>query len=163
MISPYVTIIAAVAVNRAIGLRGKMPWHLPDELRHFKKMTLGKPVIMGRKTHESIGMVLPGRQNIVVTRNAEYASEGVDVATSLQHALEIGQGGELMVIGGGELYRLALPLASRLLLTVVDYEPEGDTFFPEWRNDNWALAGSVTHDADEQHAHSFQLQEWLRA
>jgi len=159
---PYITIIAAVAANRAIGLRGEMPWHLPDELRHFKKMTLGKPVIMGRKTHESIGMVLPGRQNIVVTRNPDYASAGVEVVTSLDHAFEAGEGAELMIIGGGELYRLAMPLASRLLLTVVDCEPEADTYFPEWRKDNWTLAGSVAYQADERHAHAFELQEWLR-
>ena len=162
MARPYVTIIAAVATNRAIGLRGSMPWHLPNELRHFKKMTLGKPVIMGRKTHESIGMILPGRQNIIVTRNREYTSVGADIATSLSHALEIGRGSELMVIGGGELYRLAMPLASRLLLTVVDCEPEADTFFPDWRNGDWQLAGSVAHEADERHAYAFELQEWTR-
>ena len=163
MAAPYITIIAAVAANRAIGLRGEMPWHLPDELRHFKKMTLGKPVIMGRKTHESIGMVLPGRQNIVVTRNAGYTSAGVEVVNSLEDALDTGPGHELMVIGGGELYRLTMPLASRLLLTVVDCEPEADTYFPDWRNGDWELVGAVAHKADDRHAHAFELQEWLRA
>lgn len=151
-----------MACNRAIGLDGRMPWHLPDELKHFKKITMGKPVIMGRKTHESIGMVLPGRQNIVVSRNRDLAIEGCEVTDSLERALEIAEGDEVMVIGGGELYRLALPLASRMHLTVVDCEPEADTWFPEWDCLEWERISSERHPADDRHQYAFEMQEWRR-
>lgn len=154
--------MAAVARNGAIGLRGRMPWHLPDELKHFKKTTLGKPVIMGRKTFESIGMVLPGRQNIVVSRNPAYRAEDIETVASLEGAMECARGNELMVIGGGELYRLALPLARRMVLTVVDCEPEADTWFPEWSGFQWTLLKSVQHPADERHEFAFEMQEWAR-
>jgi dihydrofolate reductase len=158
----FITLIAAVAKNRAIGLRGEMPWHLPDELRHFKSVTLGKPVIMGRKTREAIGMALPGRQNIVVSRNPQFSAKGCDTATSLLKAIEIANAAEVMIIGGGDLYRQAMPLASRMFLTVVDCEPEADTWFPEWSVDEWGLVGSVAHSADEKHAMAFDMQEWIR-
>jgi dihydrofolate reductase len=159
---PRITIIAALGRNCAIGLDGRMPWHLPDELKHFKKVTMGKPVIMGRKTFESIGMALPGRQNIVVSRNPELAIEGCDVAGSLEQALEIADGEEVMIIGGGELYRLALPLASRMHLTVVDCEPEADTWFPEWGRSEWEQLSSEHHPADDRHQYAFEMQEWRR-
>lgn len=156
------TIVVAMARNRAIGLRGEMPWHLPDELRHFKKVTLGKPVIMGRKTREAIGMALPGRQNIVISRNPAFIAAGCQTASSLEQAVELAHGTELMIIGGGELYRLALPHASRMVLTVVDCEPEADTWFPEWQRSEWELQGSVRHESDQQHEFSFDMQEWKR-
>lgn len=158
----FVTVVAAVAKNRAIGLRGEMPWHLPDELRHFKRITLGKPVLMGRKTFEAIGRPLPGRQNLVISRHSEYRAEGVATANSLEEAMALAAPGEVMVIGGGELYRLALPIAGRMFLTVVDCEPEADTWFPRWREGDWELVGSVPHAVDERHDWSFQMQEWLR-
>lgn len=157
-----ISLVAAVARNGAIGLRGDLPWHLPDELRHFKRITLGKPVIMGRKTFEAIGKALPGRQNIVVSRNPQFAAIECEVADSLQQARALAVGPELMVIGGGELYRMALPQASRMFLTVVDCAPEADTWFPPWSEAEWRLAGSVLHPADSEHAHAFDLQEWLR-
>lgn len=156
------TLVAAVAKNRAIGLRGNMPWHLPDELRYFKKITMGKPVIMGRKTQQAIGMALPGRQNLVVSRNPGFVAEGCETASSLEQAISLASGEEAMVIGGGELYRQALPLATKMFLTIVDCEPEGDTWFPEWSGPEWQLAGSRTHPADPQHAHAFEMQEWIR-
>jgi dihydrofolate reductase len=157
------TLVAALANNRAIGLRGNMPWHLPDELRNFKKITLGKPVIMGRKTREAIGMVLPGRQNIVISRNPGFSAGGCETASSLQRAIELASGPELMIIGGGELYRMALPYAKRMLLTVVDCEPEADTWFPEWQRTDWELTETVYHPADEHHEYSFEMQNWLRS
>ena len=158
----FITLIAAVAKNRAIGLGGQIPWHLPDELRHFKKITLGKPVVMGRKTHEAIGMALPGRQNIVVSRNPGCTATGCETAVSLEQALEIANGPEVMVIGGGELYLQAMPVAGRMLLTIVDCEPEADTWFPEWSRQEWGLAGSVQCPADAEHSFAFEMQEWLR-
>jgi len=157
-----ITIIAALARNRAIGMRGRMPWHLPDELRHFKRVTMGRPVVMGRKTFDSIGMVLPGRQNVVVSRNSGLAIEGCEVAGSLEQAVEIASGDGVMVIGGGELYRQALPLASCMHLTVVDCAPEADTWFPEWDPAQWELISAVKHPADERHAYAFEIQEWRR-
>ena len=157
-----ITLIAAVARNRAIGLRGQMPWHLPDELRHFKQVTLGKTVIMGRKTREAIGMALPGRQNIVVSRNPGYIAQDSQSAPTLERAIEIASGRELMVIGGGELYLQSLPMARRMFLTIVECEPEADTWFPEWSEQQWRMAGSVLHAADERHTFAFEMQEWLR-
>lgn len=132
-----IVIIAAMARNRAIGVNGSMPWHLPRELRHFKDTTMGKPIVMGRKTWESIGRVLPGRQNIVVTRNRDYGAQGCDVATSLEEAVLLAVGAEVMVIGGGQLYAAAMPYADRMILTQVDCEPQADTWFPEWRKEDW--------------------------
>ena len=156
------TLIAAVAQNRAIGLRGRMPWHLPDDLRHFKRVTLGKPVVMGRKTWEVIGRPLPGRQNIVISRNRDYRARGCEVAHSLDAALGVAEGAELMIIGGGELYRQALPGAQRMVLTIVDCAPEADTWFPAWSKSDWKLAGSEQHPTDDRHAFGFEFQEWVR-
>lgn len=158
----FISIVAAVARNGAIGLRGALPWHLPDELRHFRRITLGKPVLMGRKTFQAIGTPLPGRRNIIISRNPEFSSPGATVAGSLNAALEQAGAGEVMVIGGGELYRLVLPMAGRLFLTVVDCEPEADTWFPECDESVWQLVGSHLHGADERHAFAFEMQEWLR-
>jgi dihydrofolate reductase len=141
MSKPVLTLIAAVARNGVIGLDNRLPWHLPADLRHFKMLTTGRTVIMGRKTWESLPdkfRPLPGRQNIVVTRNAGYAAEGAVVVSSLPAALAAAKGDEAFVIGGAELYQAALPLADRLQLTEIDADFDGDTHFPaidpsEWR------------------------------
>ncbi len=135
------TLIAAVAKNGVIGKDNRLPWHLPADLRHFKALTTGHAVIMGRKTWESLPekfRPLPGRQNIVVTRNATYAASGATVAGSLPDAVAAAAGEEAFVIGGAELYQVALPLADRLQLTEIDAEFDGDTWFPardprQWR------------------------------
>ncbi|MCL4161979.1 UNVERIFIED_CONTAM: hypothetical protein GTU68_052516, partial [Idotea baltica] len=120
-----------------------MPWHVSGDLKNFKAITSGKPIVMGRKTFESIGRPLPGRQNIVVTRNADWRADGVDVAATLDTALGLaGTVPEIMIIGGGELYSQALPLASRVYLTRIHAEPEGDTFFPALSEQDWAQSGS---------------------
>lgn len=156
------TLVAAMARNGGIGWQGGMPWHLPAELRHFKKTTLGKPVLMGRKTYESIGRPLPGRQNIVVSRNQHYLAPGCDVAGSLHEAMELAQGGELMVIGGGELYRQALPLASRLVLTTIDTETRCDTWFPAWDPGEWLLISSEQMPAGPDNDLAFEVAQWQR-
>ena len=132
--STTLTLIAAVARNRVIGSGNDLVWRSPEDMQRFKAATLGQTVIMGRKTWESLPTKfrpLPGRRNIVVTRQADYAAAGAEIATSLPAALALADGGAAFVMGGGELYALALPLADRLLLTEVDLAPAGDTLFPE--------------------------------
>ena len=154
-----ITLIAAMARNRAIGLDGAMPWHLPRELRHFKETTMGKPIVMGRKTWESIGRVLPGRQNIVVTRNRGYAAEGCDVAASLEEAVALAEGEEVMIIGGGQLYAEAMACADRMVLTFVECEPEADTWFPEWQAEEWEEKESRSELADDRNPHDYRVVE----
>lgn len=162
LVGKTIVIIAAMARNRAIGLRGAMPWHLPHELRHFKETTMGKPIVMGRKTWESIGRVLPGRQNIIVTRNPEYTVQGCDVAASLEHAVSRAVGEEIMVIGGGQLYAQALPYTDRMILTQVDCEPQADTWFPEWKEEEWETVGVRTEAADENNPYAYRVMELVR-
>jgi dihydrofolate reductase len=157
-----VTIIAAMARNRAIGLDGEMPWHLPAELKHFKESTMGKPIVMGRKTWESIGRVLPGRQNIVVTRNPSFQAPGCTLAGSLDLAMDLAQGEEVMIIGGGQLYELAMAVADRMILTRVDCEPDADTWFPEWQPQDWRQASVRNESANEKNPHAYQVNEWVR-
>jgi dihydrofolate reductase len=134
----HVSLIVAYDRNRGIGKDNKMPWHLPSELAHFKRTTMGKPIVMGRKTHESIGRALPGRRNIVITRNT-VGTQGVETAHSMQDALKLcNDAEEIMVIGGGQIYAAALPLATRVIATEIDADFEADTHFPalnarEWR------------------------------
>jgi dihydrofolate reductase len=157
-----ITLIAAMARNRAIGLSGRMPWHLPAELQHFKRVTMGKPIVMGRKTWESLGRPLPGRQNIIVTRQAGYRADGVDVANALEQAIDLARGPEVMLIGGGELYRQALSLATRMVLTLVDCAPAADTWFPEWSPEEWRQVDSEAFEADEKNPLAYEIVEWLR-
>lgn len=155
-------IVAAMGKNLAIGKDGAMPWHLPAELKHFKQTTLGKPIAMGRKTYQAIGRPLPGRQNIVISRNPAFVAEGCQVVASLVEAVEAAEGPELMMIGGGELYRQALPLASRMVLTIIDCSPEADTWFPQWDAAQWQLVSSEKVPADESNALAFEINEWQR-
>ncbi|MFM7294217.1 MAG: dihydrofolate reductase [Burkholderiales bacterium] len=130
-------LIVAVAKGNVIGLGGKMPWHLPAELAYFKQITMGHPIIMGRKTFDSIGRPLPGRQNIVVTSNPQWSHAGVDIHASIESALSAVDGRDAFVIGGATLYQAALPLAQRIYLTAIDATVEGDTFFPELSPLDW--------------------------
>ncbi len=137
MHKPKISIIVAVAgEKRVIGKRGGMPWYIPAELKRFKQITMGHPIIMGRRTHESIGKPLPGRTNIVVTHDRQYWQAGCIVVNSLGEALRLAAqasgNDEIFVIGGGELYKQALPLVDKLYLTKIDREVEGDVFFPDY-------------------------------
>lgn len=135
---PTLTLVAAMARNNVIGIDNTLPWHLPEDLKHFKAVTLGKPVIMGRKTFDSIGRPLPGRLNIVITRQLDWQHDGVSVAHSLQDALEMaGAVEEVCVIGGANLYAQALPLADRMCLTHIDLDIAGDAHFPRWSAAEW--------------------------
>ncbi|MEO0997584.1 MAG: type 3 dihydrofolate reductase [Pseudomonadota bacterium] len=133
-----VSMIAAVADNGVIGANGALPWHLPADLRHFKATTLGKPVVMGRRTFESIGRPLPGRRNLVLSRRREFAADGVERVESIAAALALaGTVDEVVVIGGGRVYAEALPLAQRLYLTQIHAPIDGDTFFPALTATEW--------------------------
>ena len=135
---PRLTLIVAYASNRVIGRDNGLPWKLPGDLAHFKRTTLGHPIIMGRKTWESLGRPLPGRANIVVTRQADYAAAGAIVVTSLQAALDAcPKDIDPFVIGGAQLYTLALPIANRIVATEVHAEVDGDAWFPELPSDQW--------------------------
>jgi dihydrofolate reductase len=152
------SLIAAMAKDRVIGKDNAMPWHLPADLRHFKAVTLGKPVVMGRRTFESIGRPLPGRRNVVVSRNAQWRVEGVEVAASLEAALELlADCDEVMIIGGGQLYTEALPRADRLYLTYIDAQLSGDTHFPDYMPLGWQELERARHPADEKNAYACEF------
>lgn len=139
MISPKVSLIAALSENRVIGKGNSLPWHIPEDLKHFKEVTSGHPVIMGRKTFESIGRLLPKRLNIVVSRDEQYVVEGATMARSLDQALEIAKNydrEEVFVIGGGQIFGQAMSVADRLYLTIVHTEIEGEAFFPDYSEFN---------------------------
>ena len=157
-----ITLIAAMGKNREIGLDGEMPWHLPAELQHFKRATMDKAIVMGRKTWQAIGRPLPGRQNIVVSRNAKFEAPGAGVVCSLEQALKQSNSQEIMVIGGGQLYELALPMAQRLILTRIDIEPEADTWFPQWDQDEWQTMAVQEFAADESNPLAYQIIELHR-
>lgn len=139
-----IALVAAVADNGVIGRNNELPWHIPADLRYFKKITMGKPIVMGRRTFDSIGKALPGRLNIVVTRDAKWAAAGVRSATTFDaaRALAADEGGdEIIVIGGGAIYALALPLANRIYLTQIHADLVGDTYFPALDARNWRESG----------------------
>ncbi|WP_411170911.1 type 3 dihydrofolate reductase [Pseudoalteromonas piscicida] len=154
-----ISMIAAMANNRVIGKDNDMPWHLPADLQHFKKVTLGKPVIMGRKTFESIGRPLPGRRNIVISRNLDYTQEGIEVVASPEAALRaVGDCDEMMIIGGGHIYDLFLPYAQRLYLTFIDLDVEGDTQFPDYEQvAEWEVLETECNEPDERNNHSYKF------
>ena len=155
------SVIAAVARNGAIGKDNTLLWRLPEDLQFFKRTTMGRPVIMGRKTYESIGRPLPGRRNIVVTRSPDWRADGVEAAPSLQAALELG-GPDAFVIGGGELYAQALPLADRLVLTEIDQDFDGDTHFPAWDRSAFTEASRETHISPAGWAYHFVVYDRRR-
>ena len=145
-----ISIIAAMDRNRLIGNNNQLPWHLPADFVHFKSVTMGKPIIMGRKTYESIGKPLPGRSNIVLTRNPDIQFEGVECVASFAEALAlVADAEEVMVIGGSTIYEMLLPQVNRLYFTYVDAEFEGDAWFPEFDNNQWKETESVMKKADE--------------
>jgi dihydrofolate reductase len=160
-----ISLIAALDRNRAIGRGNAMPWHLPDDFRHFKALTLGKPILMGRKTAESLGRALPGRTNLVLTRSGRVPFDGMRAVASIDQAKRIASdegAGELCVIGGGEIYRLMIGQASDLHLTWVDAEVEADTHFPEVDRAVWREVESRPHTIDERHAFPFRFAHYAR-
>lgn len=154
-----VSLIVAVGRRNEIGKGGKMPWHLPADLKHFKRNTLGKPVLMGRKTLEAIGRPLPERRNLVLTRDASFKAAGCETVTSLDAALQGAAGvPELMVIGGGEVYRLAWVRTDRIYLTRIQADVEGaDTFFPDLDDGHWREVSREDHRADEKNPFDYSF------
>ena len=158
------SLIVAMAQNRVIGINNNLPWHLSEDLKYFKRVTMGKPIIMGRKTFESIGRPLPGRTNIVVTRNADYQAEGIKVVHSLDEALTLCESiahvdgsDEAMVIGGAELYQQALNKADRLYFTEVHAEVHGDAYFPELNREEWQEIGRDDFQAVEPNIYDYSF------
>lgn len=150
-----ISLIVAYGRNRVIGLEGDLPWRLPNDLKHFKQLTLGKTVLMGRKTWISLGRPLPQRENWVLTRDLAFADPGCRVFHSVEEALAAHDDGELMVIGGAELYRQLIDRADRLYVTEVDASPEGDAWFPALEDGDWTPVERVVHAPDERHAYGY--------
>ncbi len=167
--SVAVALIAAVANNGVIGNGNAIPWHLPGDFAHFKRMTMGKPLIMGRRTFESIGRPLPGRTNIVVSRQEGFQPDGVivisDLMAALEHAQEIARAdraNEVMVGGGAEIYRQAMPFADRMYITQVELEPQGDTFFPPIDFEQWKPGGEIDVEPNPNDTAAFRVRVYRR-
>jgi dihydrofolate reductase len=157
-------LIVAMAQNRVIGINNNLPWYLPNDLKYFKAVTMGKPVIMGRKTHESIGKPLPGRTNIVITRDASFQAAGCKIVHSLAEAIELAEniclidgGDEVIVMGGAQIYELALADADRLYLTEVHAEIEGDAFFPEVDKQYWQEVAREDYKAEGPNPYAYSF------
>lgn len=160
-----ISLIVAAAENNTIGKNNQLLWHLPKDLKFFKNTTWGMPVIMGRRTFESVNKPLPGRFNIVITRQADWKADGVIVAVDLQDALEKAAATnckEIFIIGGGEIYKQAFELATKIYLTRVHTTIDGDTFFPAIDEKKWELVSSHDFEADEKHAFAYSFQNWRR-
>jgi len=161
-----ISMIGAMGKSRELGFGNKLPWHLPDDLKRFKELTRGHAVIMGRKTFESIGRPLPERKNIVITRDHAYVAPGCTVVGSFEEALKEARDtegdGEVFIIGGAEIYKLALPMADKMYLTFVDAEREADAFFPEFKEGEWNVVQEESHPADDRHLYAFTFRVYER-
>lgn len=162
-----VALVVAAATNGVIGLNGRMPWRIPSDLKTFRRLTMGRPIIMGRKTFQSIGRALEGRTNIVVTRDASFRAYDVIVVSSFQNALSLGAkvagtDGEVMIIGGGEIYQMALPLADVVYMTEIAAEPEGDTVFPPLSPDEWVETARTVIEPDPRDDYPVSLVTYSR-
>jgi len=158
-----ITIIVAVAQNNALGKNNQLLWHLSDDLKRFKKLTLGHTIVMGRKTFESLPFVLPNRKHIIISRNSNYQRSEITVAKSVEEVLNIApKNEEIFVIGGGEIYKLFLEIADKIELTQVHHNFEADTFFPEIDPNKWQLISSEFHPKDAKHQYDFTFQTYVR-
>ncbi len=157
-----ISLIVAASENDVIGRDGDLPWHLPADLRFFKETTMGHVVIMGRRTWDSFDGALPGRRNVVLTRNSDLELEGADTVSTLDDALRMADGQEIFIAGGGELYRMAMPMAERIFMTRVHMNVEGDTTFPEIDSTAWVRTDARTQDVDDRHAAACTFETWMR-
>ena len=158
-----ISVIVAVAQNGVIGGGNTLLWHISEDLRRFKSITMGHPVIMGRRTFESVGRPLPGRTNVVVSRREDYTPEGVTVVRSLEEAFALfPQEEEIFVTGGGQIYAQAMPLADKLYLTTVEKDYDGDTRFPDWNRDEWRQVSCERHDCGNNYPYPFEFTDWVR-
>jgi dihydrofolate reductase len=155
--------VAAVAENGVIGIADALPWHLPTDMRHFRELTTGHTIVMGRRTFETLPRPLPNRRNVVVTRDRAYQARGALVVYDLDEAISLAPNDdEVFVVGGGEIYKQAMPRADRLYLTVVHADLEGDTFFPKFTEADWILKEDIHNEADESHSYSFSFRLYER-
>jgi len=153
-----ISIIAAMSRNRVIGINNTLPWHLPADLKHFKSITMGKAIVMGRKTFESIGRPLPGRTNIIITRNTGFQAEGCTVLHSIEDALDFSaKQDEIMIIGGASFYEQILPRADRIYLTLIDENFEGDALFPKYNQSDWQETEHIKHMPDEKNKYQYSF------
>lgn len=162
-----IALVVAAARNRVIGRQGSMPWHVPGDLKTFRRLTMGRPIVMGRKTFQSIGRALDGRTNIVITRDPAFQAVGVTVAASLDAALALANAApstdnSIMIIGGGEIYRAALPHADRVYMTEIAAEPEGDTWFPALAPEEWVQTEHIDLEPDPRDDHAAVLRVFKR-
>lgn len=155
--------IVACTENNVIGRDNQMPWHLPADLQHFKRVTLGKPVIMGRKTHESIGRPLPKRTNYILTRQADWRADGCEVIHSIEDIRKLAAQQDVFLIGGAQLYHELIDEVQALYLTRIHTELAGDAFFPTLQPDAWQLVSREAHEADERHAYAYSFEHWIRS
>lgn len=158
----FISIIAAMDRNRVIGRNNQMPWYLPADFKYFKRITLGKPIIMGRKTYDSIGHPLPGRRNIIISHNAHLQIPDCEVLPSLEKALKLFEyknknEDEVFIIGGASLFEQALPFANRLYFTFIDGDFAGDTYFPEWQQKDWQEMNRDSHKADASNPYNYHF------
>ncbi|MCU7550567.1 dihydrofolate reductase [Chitinophagaceae bacterium LB-8] len=163
--SIILSLLVAADENNVIGKDNKLPWHLPNDLKYFKNLTWGMPILMGRKTFESIGKALPGRKSIVITRNTDWQKDGVDVVHSIEEAIEKAKEfdvKEIFVIGGAEIFRTSFIQANRIYLTRIHHKFDGDAFFPELPDSEWKLASQRHCPADEKNAYQHTYQVWNR-
>ena len=160
-----ISLVVAVSTNNAIGKNNQLLWTLPNDMKFFKNKTWAMPVVMGRKTFEALGKPLNGRFNIVITKQKDFKPEGTTVVWSLEEAIKTAYAAdykEVMIIGGGQIYKQSMPIADTLYLTRVDAELEGDTSFPEIDTKEWEMISQETHTADEKHAYAYHFQIWNR-
>lgn len=163
MMTPKISIVVAMDQNRLIGNKNQLPWHMPADLAFFKRITMGKPILMGRKTWESIGRPLPGRRNILITRNPQYQAEGADIAGSLEAAIEICEGEkEIMLIGGATLFEQGIEAANCLYITRIHQAFEGDTWFPEFDETIWHCEFHEQHEADPNNPHAYDFTKFSK-
>lgn len=160
--TPTLALLVAASTNDIIGIDGRLPWHLPDDLAHFKRLTTGHTIVMGRKTFDSIGRPLPHRQNIVLTRDPRWQAPGVGVAHTLDQAIAAATSPDIFIIGGAQVYWLAMPRAHRLYLTRVHVELAGDASFTGFDPAQWRLIDSIDHPADDRHEYAFTIESWQR-
>ena len=157
------SLLVAASENNVIGKDNQLPWHLPNDLKYFKNLTWGMPILMGRKTFDSIGKPLPGRKSIVITRNTDWQYEGVDVVHSIEDAIQKAKAfgvKEIFVIGGAEIFKTSLPNANRIYLTRIHHHFDGDVFFPQILEDEWSLISSRFCEADEKNKYQHTYQVW---
>ncbi len=150
-----VKIIVATSKNNVIGDSNKLIWHLPADLKRFKEITTGHPIVMGRKTYESIGRPLPNRRNIIITRDEQYEVDGCEVVNSIEEALLL-TNNDCFIIGGGEIYKQSLPIAQQIFMTIIDEDFDGDTNFPEL-DKSWYVSSKVNHQQDEKNPHNYSF------